>query len=274
MPRLFRQLLYVLTLEVQLQIAPFAHAEPVDANPDDYINADRPGIADGSNVVGEGRLQIEVGIQKEYRRNSSIHNRTLLVPALVRLGLDQNWEVRLEGNTYSWTKAYDVIQGGNQSEGAAPTSIGIKYHFIDSTGPQRLSLGTILRIFPPSGSRDLRTAHTTGDFRLAADWDFASQWSLNPNVGVAVYEDAGRQTYATGLLATTLNYNPSKTLNLFVDMGIQSKEAKRGKTSVILDAGVAYVIGRDYQLDFSVGSGVAGATPPRPFFSIGSSKRF
>lgn len=272
MTKLLRRLLHVLGM--LLQVAPLAHAEPVDTNPDDYINPDRPGIADGSNVVGGGRFQIETGIQQEYRRTSSGHDRKLFVPALLRLGLDQNWEVRIEGNTYSRIKAYDVTQGVAQSEGAAPTSIGAKYHFIDSAGTQRPSIGAILRMFPPSGSGDFRTVHTTGDFRMAADWNFAPQWSLNPNVGVAVYEDAGRQMYTAGLLAATLNYNPSKTLNFFVDTGIQSQEAKRGKTSIIYDLGVAYVIGRDIQVDFSVGSGVAGATPPRPFLSVGISKRF
>ncbi|GAP34233.1 hypothetical protein ISF6_4012 [Piscinibacter sakaiensis] len=34
------------------------------AQADEPINADRPGIADGSKVVGHGRLQIEAGAQK------------------------------------------------------------------------------------------------------------------------------------------------------------------------------------------------------------------
>ena len=37
-------------------------AQPLD----DYINPDRPGLADGSNVVGADRIQVETGIQQEY----------------------------------------------------------------------------------------------------------------------------------------------------------------------------------------------------------------
>ena len=109
---------------------------------------------------------------------------------------------------------------------------------------------------------------------MAADWNFAEKWSLNPNVGVGVYEDQTNRTYTAGLFAATLNFNPSKVLNFFVDTGIQSPEEKNGKTSVIVDAGTAFIIGHDIQLDLSVGTGVTGSTPPHPFIAAGFSKRF
>lgn len=114
----------------------------------------------------------------------------------------------------------------------------------------------------------------TGDLRVAADWDLTPQWSLNPNVGVAVYEDGAARLYAAGLLAVTLNFNPSTTLNFFVDTGLQSPETKRGRTAAVVDFGMAYVIGANVQLDVSVGARVAGDTPPRQFLSVGISKRF
>lgn len=267
-------LAFALGIGASLQIAASAYAAPADANVNDYINPDRPGIADGSNVVGAGRFQIETGLQQEYRSSDGGHARRLFLPTLLRFGFHKNFEFRVEGNTYIMMKAYDPAQGTTRNEGTAPTSIGVKYHIVDSEGVQRPSVGAILRVFPPSGSRSLRTAHATGDFRLAADWDFAPQWSLNPNVGVAAYEDDTQRPYTAGLLAATLNFNPSKVLNFFIDTGIQFPEAKRGRASIILDIGAAYVIGQDTQLDFSVGSRAAGTTPPRLFLSAGISMRF
>jgi hypothetical protein len=265
------RLVRVLAGGILLQAILPAHAESTDADLDDYINPDRPGIADGSNVVGAGRFQIEIGLQQEHREKD--HERTIFVPTLMRVGLDRNWEFRVESNVYT-RKTHDSTEGVGRREGWSPVSIGMKYHFVDSEGTQRPSVGAILRLFPSSGSGDFRTHHTTGDFRLAADWDFAPEWSLNPNLGFAVYEDEANRDYGAGLLAATLNYNPSKVLNFFVDAGIQSPETKHGKMAVIYDAGVAYVIGHDIQLDFSAGSGAAGATPPHPFLSVGISKRF
>lgn len=247
---------------------------PAFAEQDDLINPDRPGIADGSNVVGAGRFQIETGVQQELRRNGAVDDRRLFVPTLLRMGINDSWEVRIESNVYTWMRQSDAVVGVTRNEGMMPVSLGVKYHFQDSNGVKQPSLGTILRIFPASGSNNFRTHRATGDIRMAADWDFATNWSLNPNVGLAVYEDNLNQTFTAGLFAMTLNYNPTKTLNFFVDTGVQSPEEKNGRSAIIYDAGVAYLISRDIQLDFSVGTGAVGSTPPRTFLSAGISIRF
>jgi len=268
------KMLLMLALGISPQAISPAHAEPPTPDAADYINPDRPGIADGSNVVGAGRFQIETGLQQEYRRSNGGHSQRLFIPALLRSGLSESLEVRIEGNTYTRMTGYDPLQGTSRAEGTAPTSIGLKYHFIGGGGLQRPSVGAILRVFPPSGSGGFKTSHATGDLRLTADWDFASQWSLNPNLGVALYEDDSQRRYAAGLLALTLNYNPSKVFNLFVDAGLQTPETKHGKTSLIYDVGAAYIIGRNMQLDISVGSGAVGSTPARLFVAAGISMRF
>lgn len=241
---------------------------------EDYINADRPGIADGSTVVGNDRFQVEAALQWESHSRGGEQDRRVFAPTLLRLGLDRSWELRVEGNTYSRTRSRSPGQHATTSEGLAPTSFGLKHQFNDGAGARQPSFGAILRIFPASGSDEFRTSHTTGDFRLAADWEFAPKWSLNPNIGVAIYEDDAGHAYSAGLLAATLNYNPSEVLNLFVDSAIQGPEARNGRVSVIVDAGVDYILGRNLQLDLSVGTSAAGLTTPRPFIAAGISRRF
>jgi hypothetical protein len=242
---------------------------------EDLINPDRPGIADGSTVIGPHRFQIETAVQKELRRQGDAHERRLFIPTLLRFGIDQTWEVRLEGNTYTHARAFDPATGVHSTTGYAPESLGVKYHFQDSQGSSRPSLGAILRLFPPSGSSDFRTHHPTGDLRLAADWDFAPpHWSLNPNVGLAIYEDDAGKTFAARLFALTLNYfDTKKTFNPFVDMGLQSPEVPGSSSSLIIDGGIAYILNPNLQLDFSVGTGAHGGTPPHPFWAAGISVR-
>ena len=239
----------------------------------DLINPDRPGIADGSNVIGAGRFQAEIGLQYEYHPIGEATTQLVFLPTLLRLGLTDNWELRIEGNDFTWSQ---TETGGQTSrtDGISPVSIGTKIHFIDSAGVDRPSVGAILRVFPPSGGSDFHTHRTTGDFRLTADWDFAPELSLNPNIGLARYEDASGRAVTPALFATTLNYNPSDVLNFFVDTGIQSAEAHHGRASVIVDGGTAYIVGRDVQLDASIGWGAVGRTAPRPFVAVGVSKRF
>jgi hypothetical protein len=243
-----------------------------NATEPDLINADRPGIADGSTVVGPKTFQIESGIQAEFRRDGDSREHTLFVPTLLRFGIDRHWEVRLEGNTYTRVTSFQSTVTTNETSGFAPLSLGFKYHIYNSN---QFSLGTIVRIFPEWGSKEFRTQHATGDIRLAADWNFAPhlKLSLNPNIGVARYEDDQGRLFTAGLFAVTLNSNPTKKLNPFIDLGVQWPEEKNGQTSAILDGGLAYIIGRNLQVDAAIGTRVHGETGPQPFIGFGISWR-
>lgn len=266
-----RRYLRALAWGITLQLAAAAAAaQPLD----DTINPDRPGIADGSNVVGAGRIQVETGLQREYRSSNGVQSRTQFLPTLLRVGVNENFEFRLESNAYTRTTETNSTQGTARAEGIAPVSVGFKVHFIDADGRQQPSVGVIARVFPRSGTREFQSTRATGDFRLVADWDFLPEWSLNPNVGVGVYEGEARRLYTAGLFAATLSYSPSKSLNFFVDTGVQTPETRHGRTAVLVDVGMAWLIGRDLQFDFSAGTRVAGETPPRPFLAAGLSMRF
>ena len=78
-----------------LMVATIAMATPAIADPsDDYINADRPGIADGSTTVGKGRFQLETAIQAEFRHDGDEHERTIFFPTLLRYGVVDKVELR------------------------------------------------------------------------------------------------------------------------------------------------------------------------------------
>lgn len=245
-------------------------ASVAPAQADEPINADRPGIADGSKVVGHGRLQIEAGAQKEFRRAEGVSDQRVMAPLLLRAGIGQDWEFRLETNSYVFQRSGD----GLRQEGGAPVALGAKYQIMNTSDGTTPSFGVIARLIPPSGSGSFRSRRTSADLRVAADWDFAPNWSLNPNIGVARVEDEEGRTFFARTFAATVGYNPTASLNLFVDAGLQSPEAKGGRAAVIVDAGIAYLLTPDVQLDFSAGKGVRGNTPPRGFVSAGISIRF
>lgn len=240
----------------------------------DDSNPDRPGIADGSSVVGAGRFQVESGLQREWRSDGDERERLTYVPTLLRFGIDDHWEARIEGNVFGWQKQSDPVNGVAHSTGAMPVSVGVKYNFQASDDNGKPGYGIIVRVFPHSGSDIFGTHRVTGDARLVADFPLSENWSLNPNIGVASDEDGDGRQYNTALLAATLGYAASKQLNVFVDTGMQSREQRHGGSQVIVDTGVAYALTSDVQLDASVGRGIHGATPPRVFASAGVSVRF
>ncbi len=259
---------------------PAKSASPSDEKkgeaPPDYINADRPGIADGSTVIGPKRFQLEIGYQNEFRKMGTDTDRTQFFPTLLRFGIDSRLELRVEGNNFISNRHTTPGLSAVTGEGISPTSLGVKFHFQDQKEVGRkASLGAILRVFPTSGSGDFAQSHTTADLRLAADWDFTPSLSLNPNIGIGVYEDGNGDLYTAGLLAMTLNYwNRARTVNPFVDFGFQGPEEKNGRASLIFDAGIAVIVKPNVQLDFSIGTGSLGNTSPHPFLSAGVSVRF
>jgi Putative MetA-pathway of phenol degradation len=244
-------------------------------SPEEPIQPDRPGIADGSTVIGPGYFQIEVGVQRQESSSGGRDGHMLFTPLLLRGGLDPRWEARLETNAFTKASVPAAGAGVNRSSGYSPVSLGVKYHFQDaksSTG--NLSLGTILRIFPPSGSSAFRTHHVTSDLRLAADWNLGPDWALNPNIGLAIYEDDAGKTFTAGLGALTLTYGSSKRLQPYLDVGVQSPESPSGPTAVIFDGGATYLLDRNTQIDFAIGTGLAGRTSPDFLWTVGLSRRF
>lgn len=263
----------------QNPVAPQAQAtkpSPPESQ-EDLINPDRPGIADGSSVIGRHKFQIEIGAQYEFHSEGGSTAHVYFLPTLLRFGIDNRWEARIESASFTHVRSFDPAAGKSTTGGYSPISIGAKYHWRDGAGPGKPSLGAIGRIFVPSGSSDFKSEKTTGDLRLAADMDLdaSGTWSLNPNVGVGFYQDENGNTITAALLAMTLNYfNKAKTINPFIDFGLQSAERRQGPTALILDGGIAYITDKNTQLDLSVGTGVLGHTTPHPFWSIGISKRF
>lgn len=209
----------------------------------DLISADRPGIADSSTVVSPKTLQVEVGVERDTNPG------LITTPLLVRYGLTKQLELRFE--TAGWAHA-------NGHDGLAPASLGVKYHFLDQP-----SLAVIARVFPPSGSGIFKSHGTAADVRLAADKDLSEQWSVEGNLGVA-HDD--NDNFATA--AATLQYNLSPKVNVFIDGGATSSPS-----SLLLDAGAAWIIGKDLQLDVSTGWGAHGDVPDR-FIAAGIARRF
>src|ERR1051326_7161955 len=172
-----------------LMLAPHSAAAQAQTQNPDLINPDRPGIADGSKVIAPGQFQLETGLQFERHDVDFV-----FVPTLVRAGVLERLELRVEGNT--------VTHAAGET-GFSPISLGAKIALVQSDeGP---TLGVIIRGFPASGTSSFKSERFTADVRLAADIPLGGKFSLNPNAGLARYESGGL-AYGAGLFAMTVNY--------------------------------------------------------------------
>ncbi len=217
----------------------FAHAQ------DASIVADRPGLADGSTTVPRGVAQLELGVTGEGGDEERF-----TLPALVRFGLTGRLELRVSS---------DVV---SDSGDLAPVAAGFKLRLRDGALP----LSLIASVQPPSGGGSLRSTAFESEARLVSDIGLAEGLSLTPNVGVALVEGGD----ATAIFAATLEREMGRALP-FVDF---EASIAGGDTSMIADAGVAWVVRPDTQLDISAGVDVLGDEYPEWFIGVGYSRRF
>lgn len=241
------------------------------------FNPDRPGIADGSTVVGRNRFQVELGLQQEYRNQAGAKDQRFFFPLLLRYGTSDRTELRFEapGGAFIHARATAPGSAAVEANGYTPLSLGFKVNFQDQPeGSRRPSVGMIVRVFPASGSSAFRSTHLQTDLRFAGDWTFAPHWSLNPNLGIALYQDGNGNNFSAGLGAITLTRELSKRTSVFIDYAVQRPEARGATSSMTYDAGAQYLLNDNTQLDLSAGTGIHGLMPARPFIAVGYSRRF
>lgn len=220
----------------------------VFAQQEETIVADRPGLADGSATVGTGVAQLETGVTVASDGDESI-----TLPTLLRYGLSERLELRVESDVFGWSDG---------SSDVAPVAAGFKLRLTGGSLP----LSIIASVQPPSGGGSLRSDDFEGEVRLVSDIDIGHDLSLTPNVGIGLAEGGG----ATGVFAMTLGKDMGRA-QPFVDFEMSTDA---DDTSVMADAGLAWILRPDTQLDVSAGFDVAGEGYPDWFIAAGFSRRF
>lgn len=242
-----------------------AQSEPIDA--------DRPGVAEGPGVVEVGTLQIELGVQSERSDDGGVSERERFMPTLVRYGLMDQLELRLETDGFASSKI-DFGDGSDSENGLAPIALGAKFQFFDHGDDQWLgSAGLLGSVTVPSGSGEFKQDDVTADLRFSAELHPMERWSINPNVGLATYHDARGDSKVTPTIAVEAEYEVADVWKPFVELALDAPEEGDDDAPFLADAGVAWVVRNDTQVDFAIGSGLSGDAPDF-FWTVGVSHRF
>ncbi|KQY11853.1 hypothetical protein ASD28_04295 [Massilia sp. Root133] len=220
---------------------------------DDTINPDRPNVANSSQVVGSHRVQLETGVQWDRQRDLEAHVRTLTTPTLLRIGVADALELRVETDGRTIEHAGDPASGAHTvSAGWADLSAGVKWHVADPDG-MRPSVGMIAEVALPMGSAALRGSGFRPSIELPVEWDLGHDWSLGVMPGVVRDSDV---TY--GVFAASVGKAFSERLHGFAE--VAAPQIGHG-TQAIVDTGVSWLVNRDCQIDAMVVHGVNRQTP-------------
>lgn len=264
----FRTHLLHALLAQMLALGSAAHAG------EEPIATDRPDFVESSDVVGKGRLQLETSLAWERDRQGGIKSRLASTPTLLRVGISEDWELRLEtdGRLRQRSEAAGVSA---RTSGWSDLAIGAKWHHLDGdeeTG--RPGVAWLLHLDLDSGSGAFRGQGVRPSLRGVAEWEFAGGWSLGVMPGIYRDRDESGQHYTGAIMAAVLGKSLNENLRVFVELaGQQLTSSRHGGKVVTFDTGLAYTLTRDLQLDVALSRGIS-KTAPDLAWTVGVSTRF
>ena len=238
---------------------------------DEPIATDRPDFVESSDVVGGGRVQLEGGFSLERATQGGATSRVTSTPFLLRVGLDEHWEARLE--TDGLIGARVEYQGVTASDhGFADISLGLKRNFRKAEG-SRPGVAVLLHADLSSGSREFRGEGVRPSLRAVAEWDLPGDTSLGVMPGVFFDRNANHH-FVSGIFAVTYAKQWTERAHTFIEVaGQQFAPAEDGGNIITYDAGWAYLLTRNGQVDVAVSHG-ANANTPDWSYGAGLSWRF
>ena len=149
----------------------FCAPQAVLAAEEDTIATDRPDFVESSNVVGKGRFQVETSIGLDRSRAGGVRERTWATPTLLRYGINDTVELRMESDGLIRQRITDSDSGTGlrQAErGYGDLSLGLKWHALDAVGNMP-SVGLLFHADLASGSAPFRGDGTHPSARMVAE---------------------------------------------------------------------------------------------------------
>lgn len=213
------------------------------------IDTDGPDFVDSSEAVGKDRFQIEQELVSERDRRNAVLRRTMSTPTLMRYGISETVELRLEGDTR--VRETTSNSGINTTiSGHGDLGMGLKWHSQDRDEARNVpAISSILQLDTPSGSREFRGRGIRPSLRSIITWDLPHEFSLGMMPGLARDSRADGHRFTSGILGISLAKRLTERFRVFVESSTsQFARAENGGVVSAWDIGTAYLLTNDWQL--------------------------
>ena len=222
------------------------------------IAPDRPDVTNGTNIVEEGLLQVEVGAQ--HTRMGTLQS--VGTPVTIRIGLFEWLEVRAGTDGF-----LHQTDGGSSISGAGNVQLGAKIRlFADPGGVPVLSILPTVSLPVASASKGLGTGDTDISLVCLTGADLGRSSHIDINYGIGgVGAGQGRPHFIQHLVSASLSHGLTEQLSPYVEAFWFSRQDPDGGRVVSVDAGFIYAFTARMAVDGGV---AAGLTPAAPDFSV------
>jgi hypothetical protein len=249
--------------------SPQATPTPRDTQTIGDISPDRPGLGDGSGIVGRGVWQIESGWSFESARHDDAVLHELSLPlALFRVGVTDRFELRVSAD--GLLSDTSSSPGSKRLSGRSDVEVGAKLKLFESARAG-FELSVVPTVSLPIGSNDFTSGGYDPTVEFAWTRSLSHGFSLSGNVTTtSVSEDDHR--FTQHIVTLSVDRDVAAGWHGFAE-AFRASSFERGGTAVwILDTGATHHLGRQAQFDVSIGRGVTAAAPDW-FVSAGISLR-
>jgi hypothetical protein len=219
------------------------------------ITTDRPGFLFSSLTVGRGVLQAEWGIPAvTLDSGAGVDTRFTSLFGLVRYGVTQNFELRLDSPVYNEAR---VRVGGQTStqRGFGDLEVGAKWHLLENHGAQP-SFALIPSVVLPTGEKGFTADDPVYQLNAIAEWTLSNGWGAAALAGY-LNGPSGDGRYDQGTFAVSLGRSlPSPRWSAYGEAVYVSTNLAGASDSSFLGGGIKYLVSNDVQLDLSFDRGL------------------
>ena len=240
------------------------------------IATDRPDFVESAEVVGPGHVQIEAGFSSERDRANGVRTRMRTTPTLMRMGLNDTVELRIETDGRALAGSQDTATGLTRNDsGWSDASFGAKWRQREGDEERgTAAIAWLAHVDIDSGSAAFRSQGATPSLRMVAEWALPHQWSIGVMPGLVLDRNPQRERFVGGIFAVTVGKAWTPEWRTYLEVaGRRLARQRDGGSLVTLDVGAAYVVTRAVQIDFSAARGLTRETP-RMQWGVGISVRF
>lgn len=202
--------------------------------------------------------------------------RTVSAPTLLRLGVTDTLELRLESDTRMRTRDTNLAtQATVYENGYADIAVGLKWQMRKADPEQGTpGIGWVLQAELPSGSRAFRDRGVRPAILGALQWELPGDTELSLNAGAKYDNDDTAGRFVSGTLGAGVSKGFTDRMSVAVEIVAEDiRRRKYGGTVVIADVAVMYLLTPSLQLDALVGHGLT-SDAPKYVFTVGVSARF
>jgi len=251
-------------LGVAVAGAAWGHAE--DNTPP--INPDRPSFSTGAGITPKGRLLLEVGYRQTRAQGFTLHEYG--DGQTFRLGINDRFELRFGATAYAVQRS-----PGANAEGWEDGTLGCKYVLHNGKENSGLRSPTYAVMFTstlPTGGPAFREKLLQPRLTGIAAFGINEASELDANLAYTDASDSGNR-FSTFSVAAVYNHSLSDKSSGFIELYSLLPGGRRGPNDDFADAGVAYRLTNEMQLD-AFGGTQLDKHGQSAFFGFGASFRF